>query len=149
MLFRLVSSRVLPASVAFEPLTLRQLSRRLACLALNKERADLTSSLPDILVFVQVLNQVLVVEMAPPVKLLHREFITTIYFARHFSSDEQFSFLEPYLRGLLPILVSELVNVIDKRYIPIPIPEIVRREVPLTEEEEKVLYKSWEEQGLI
>jgi hypothetical protein len=145
-LFNLVVTRTLPASVSFEPATLRHFCRRLSLLAWNTEKKDLTTCQSDVLVFIQILHQIIVVEKAPIVKFVVREFINLLYSVQVFVADPAFhNLLKDFLGPMIPILEASYGDIVAGKYLLSPLPKVIRRKVPLTEEEERALYKLWTE----
>lgn len=137
-LYQLVLDRMFPASVAFEPATLRIICRRMAATVWNLEHRSIEDCYSDLKAFVQLLHHVIVVERAPIFKLIHREFFNLLHAAKELVNADQCSQL---IRSMMPLLDRVFSDVREGKYLPIPMPPVERRPVPLSEEEEIACYK--------
>lgn len=134
---------MLPASVVFEPTTLRRICRIISLTALNDGEKDLQPCLGDLRAFLLVVHHIVMVEKAPIVRLVVREFIGLLHATRFFSTNEPFkSLLQDLLGPLVPAFETTFCEILAGKYLPIPIPEVKRRQVALTEGEEIALYTS-------
>lgn len=127
-----------PASVAFEPATLRFMCRRMAMTLWDSDQANIEHCFPDLQAFMILFHQVIVIEQAPIFKLVHREFYNLIFVAKRLVVLDRFS---PLIKPMMNTLDKVFLDVREGKYLPIPIPELERRPVPLSEEEEIAYYK--------
>lgn len=145
-----VTDRIFPASVVFEPRTLRLFARQLANITHNERGLNVSSREADVKRLLQIVNTVALAERAPIVRLLDREIfclMSAVFKVAGEGGGSPFPRLKPLVKDLKGLLEHEYVNIKLGKYSPVSLPSMRRRERPLTEEEELVMYEEMRRQN--
>ena len=143
-----VADRTFPASVVFEPRTLRLFARQLANITHNERGLDVSSREADVKRLLQIVNTVALAERAPIVRLLDREIFCLMSAVFKVTEEESpFPRLRSIVKDLKGLLEHEYANIKLGKYSPVSVPSARRRERPLTEEEELVMYEEMRRQN--
>jgi hypothetical protein len=144
-LFFLVRNRLLPASVAFEPASVRAICRHLAKFALLTKDSGVvaTECTEDIAAMLHILHHISVTEQAPLTAIALRESIGFIFAVRVFLQHSAiFAGIEGVLSELAQVAEKAmLADICSGKHTPQAMPVIRQRDHLLAHDEEMDMYR--------